>query len=51
MQLAAEDKVELVPLITQVFPVERAAEAFELLATSPEEAVQVVLDFSGDGRS
>jgi threonine dehydrogenase-like Zn-dependent dehydrogenase len=51
MQLAAEDKVELVPLITQVFPVERAAEAFGLLATSPEEAVQVVLDFSGDGRS
>jgi threonine dehydrogenase-like Zn-dependent dehydrogenase len=48
MSLAADGRIDLLPLITQVFPIERAAEAFELLASSPEEAVQVVLDFTGE---
>jgi threonine dehydrogenase-like Zn-dependent dehydrogenase len=48
MSLAAEDKIHLLSLITQVFPAEKAAEAFALLATSPQDAVQVVLDFSDD---
>jgi threonine dehydrogenase-like Zn-dependent dehydrogenase len=47
MKLAVEGKVNLASLITHVFPAERAAEAFALLATSPQEAVQVVLDFAG----
>jgi threonine dehydrogenase-like Zn-dependent dehydrogenase len=47
MKLAAEGKIDLTSLITQTFPADRAAEAFALLATSPQEAVQVVLDFAG----
>jgi threonine dehydrogenase-like Zn-dependent dehydrogenase len=47
MKLAAEGKVDFTSLITQTFPADRAAEAFALLATSPQEAVQVVLDFAG----
>jgi threonine dehydrogenase-like Zn-dependent dehydrogenase len=48
MRLATEGQIDLVSLITQVFPVERAAEAFALLDSSPQEAVQVVLDFTSD---
>jgi hypothetical protein len=33
------------PLITQEFPFERAAEAYRLLEEHPEEAVQVLLRF------
>jgi threonine dehydrogenase-like Zn-dependent dehydrogenase len=50
MTLASEGKIDLLSLVTQVFPVERAAEAFALLATSPQETVQVVLDFGGAER-
>jgi threonine dehydrogenase-like Zn-dependent dehydrogenase len=49
MDLAAQERIDVLSLITQAFPAERAAEAFSLLATSPEEAVQVVLDFEGPG--
>jgi threonine dehydrogenase-like Zn-dependent dehydrogenase len=44
--LAARGRLELEPLVTHVLPVERAPEAFRLLDERPEEAVQVVLDFS-----
>jgi threonine dehydrogenase-like Zn-dependent dehydrogenase len=47
MKLAGEGKIDLTSLITQTFPADRAAEAFALLATSPQEAVQVVLEFAG----
>jgi threonine dehydrogenase-like Zn-dependent dehydrogenase len=46
MGLAASDRVQLGPLISHTIPVERAAEAFALLDERPDEAVQVVLDFS-----
>jgi threonine dehydrogenase-like Zn-dependent dehydrogenase len=46
MSLAAEGKIDLLSLITHVFPAERAAEAFALLATAPEDAIQVILDFT-----
>jgi 2-desacetyl-2-hydroxyethyl bacteriochlorophyllide A dehydrogenase len=46
MALAAERRVEVHPLISHTFPVERAADAFRLLDERPEETVQVVLDFA-----
>jgi 2-desacetyl-2-hydroxyethyl bacteriochlorophyllide A dehydrogenase len=50
MSLAAQSQIDFKSLITQVFPVESAAQAFELLATSPQEAIQVVLDFTGESK-
>ena len=47
MGFAADGRVQVTPLISHTFPVEAAAEAFALLDERPEEAVQVVLDFSG----
>ena len=46
MRLAAEGRLTLDPLVTHVLPLERAADAFRLLDERPDEAVQVVLDFS-----
>jgi threonine dehydrogenase-like Zn-dependent dehydrogenase len=45
MTLAAEEKIGLKPLVTHVFGVEEAEEAFRLLDEDPSEAVQVVLEF------
>jgi threonine dehydrogenase-like Zn-dependent dehydrogenase len=45
MTLAAEEKVGLKSLVTHVFEVEEAEEAFRLLDEDPSEAVQVVLEF------
>jgi threonine dehydrogenase-like Zn-dependent dehydrogenase len=45
MALAAEQKIGLKPLVTHVFGVEEAEEAFRLLDEDPGEAVQVVLEF------
>ena len=50
MNLAAEGRVELAPLVSHRFPFRAAADAFELLDQRPEEAVQVVLEFA-DGAS
>jgi hypothetical protein len=36
-------------LVTHVVPADRAAEVYELLDRRPAEALQVVLDFEGDG--
>ncbi len=44
--LAAEGRLQLEPLVSHVLPAERAADAFRLLDERPEEAVQVVLDFT-----
>ena len=45
MGLAAEQKIGLKQLVTHVFGLEEAAEAFRLLDEEPAEAVQVVLEF------
>jgi threonine dehydrogenase-like Zn-dependent dehydrogenase len=45
MTLAAEEKIGLKPLVTHVFEVDEADEAFRLLDENPGEAVQVVLEF------
>ena len=44
--LAAEGRLRLEPLVSHVLPAEQAADAFRLLDERPEEAVQVVLDFT-----
>ena len=46
IDLAADGRLELEALVTHVVPVEDAADAFRLLDERPEEAIQVVLDFS-----
>jgi threonine dehydrogenase-like Zn-dependent dehydrogenase len=45
MTLAAEQKIGLKQLVTHVFGVGEAEEAFRLLDENPDEAVQVVLEF------
>ena len=45
MALAAEQKIELKQLVTHVFGIGEADEAFRLLDENPGEAVQVVLEF------
>jgi threonine dehydrogenase-like Zn-dependent dehydrogenase len=45
MGLAAEQKLGLKQLVTHVFGLEEADEAFRLLDEDPAEAVQVVLEF------
>jgi threonine dehydrogenase-like Zn-dependent dehydrogenase len=45
MQLAAEGRLSLEPLVTHVVPAEDAADAFRLVDEHPEEVVQVVLEF------
>lgn len=47
MRLQAEETLNLRPLITRVFPLEDAAEAFRLLDEDPQDTLQVVLDFTG----
>jgi threonine dehydrogenase-like Zn-dependent dehydrogenase len=47
MGLAVSGRLELERLVTSVLPVERAAEAFDLLARSSERGLQVVLQFEG----
>jgi len=46
IELCAEGRLELEALVTHVLPANRAADAFRLLDERPEEAVQVVLDFT-----
>jgi threonine dehydrogenase-like Zn-dependent dehydrogenase len=48
MGLATSGRLELEQLVTDVLPVERAAEAFDLLDRSRERVLQMVLQF-GDG--
>jgi 2-desacetyl-2-hydroxyethyl bacteriochlorophyllide A dehydrogenase len=45
MRLAAEGRLDVERLVSHVIPAERAAEAFRLLDETPEDALQVVLDF------
>jgi 2-desacetyl-2-hydroxyethyl bacteriochlorophyllide A dehydrogenase len=45
MTLAAQEKIGLKPLVTHVFGIDEADNAFRLLDEDPSEAVQVVLEF------
>ena len=45
IELAAAGRLDLASLVSHRMPVEQAPEAFELLDTRPEEAVQLVLTF------
>jgi 2-desacetyl-2-hydroxyethyl bacteriochlorophyllide A dehydrogenase len=47
MALRAQGRLELEPLVSHVVPADAVAHAFRLLDERPEDAVQVVLDFSG----
>jgi threonine dehydrogenase-like Zn-dependent dehydrogenase len=46
MRLQAEGVVDLQPRISHVIPFENAGEAFRILDQEPENALQVVLDFT-----
>ena len=46
MDLQAKGSLNLRPVITHVIPFREAAQAFQILDETPDEALQVVLDFS-----
>jgi threonine dehydrogenase-like Zn-dependent dehydrogenase len=46
MDLQAKGSLNLRPVITHVIPFEQAAQGFQILDETPEQALQVVLDFS-----
>jgi 2-desacetyl-2-hydroxyethyl bacteriochlorophyllide A dehydrogenase len=45
LELRAQERLELEPLVTRVEPIERAPELFRLLDERPDDEVQVVLGF------
>jgi threonine dehydrogenase-like Zn-dependent dehydrogenase len=49
IQLQAQGKLNLQPLISHVLPFRQAAEAFRLLDEEPGKTLQVVLDYSESG--
>ena len=46
MDLQAQGSLNLRPVITHIIPFKKAAEAFRILDETPDQALQVVLDFS-----
>ena len=46
MDLQAQGSLNLRPVITHVIPFKQAVEAFQILDETPDQALQVVLDFS-----
>jgi 2-desacetyl-2-hydroxyethyl bacteriochlorophyllide A dehydrogenase len=46
MELQAQGSLNLRPVITHVIPFAEAARAFQILDETPEQALQIVLDFS-----
>jgi threonine dehydrogenase-like Zn-dependent dehydrogenase len=46
MDLQAQGSLNLRPVITHVIPFHEAARAFQILDETPEQALQIVLDFS-----
>ena len=46
VELHEQGRLELASLVSHVLPAERVAEAFQLLDERPDDAVQVVLDFT-----
>lgn len=49
LHLLAEGKVQVKPLITHRFPVERAAKAYEMITQGSEPHLGVLLEYSGAG--
>jgi threonine dehydrogenase-like Zn-dependent dehydrogenase len=47
IRLAAEGRVDPLAVVSHTLPAEASGEAFRLLHESPQDAVQVVLDFTG----
>jgi 2-desacetyl-2-hydroxyethyl bacteriochlorophyllide A dehydrogenase len=45
LSLAHDGKLVLDDLVTHVFPAKRASDAFDMLDTTPQDALQVVLDY------
>ncbi|MGZ9587374.1 zinc-dependent alcohol dehydrogenase [Paenibacillus marinisediminis] len=45
IRLLERDLVQIEPLISSVFPIDRASEAYELLASAPEKTIGVLVDF------
>lgn len=48
--LAADGRIDVTSLVSHTFPASEVAAAFAMLAESPADAVQTVLDFRQDGR-
>jgi 2-desacetyl-2-hydroxyethyl bacteriochlorophyllide A dehydrogenase len=46
MKLQAQGSLNLRPVITHVIPFKQAAQAFQILDETPDQALQIVLDFS-----
>lgn len=46
MDLQAQGSLNLRPVITHVIPFEQAAQGFQILDETPDQALQIVLDFS-----
>lgn len=46
MDLQAQGRLNLRPVITHVIPFKQAAQGFQILDETPEQALQIVLDFS-----
>lgn len=46
--LACAGRLDVASLVTHTFPATKAAVAFAMLAESPADAIQVVLDFAGE---
>jgi len=46
MELQIQGSLNLRPVITHVIPFEQAAQGFQILDETPEQALQIVLDFS-----
>lgn len=46
MELQAKGSLNLRPVITHIIPFEQAAQGFQILDETPDQALQIVLDFS-----
>lgn len=49
LRLAADARVCVAPLITRVYPVDRAADAYSNLTAAPGDSMMVLLEFPGGG--
>ena len=48
LDLLDEKKIDLDPLVTHSFPVEKAPDAFDIITTSAEQSIGVVLEYGND---
>lgn len=49
LSLLSDSKINISPLITHQFPLEKASKAFDLIATSKELSIGVILEYENDG--